>query len=77
MNQPDFLVRSVDGTLRAYTGNGTRLPMPEVVAAAWAAEPDACVMMLVPEPLQVDGCRAAEATHRARQRQIPAADGWA
>ena len=71
--QPDFLVRSADGALRAYDPRGTHLPMPAAVAEAWATEPGVQVIAMRPEPAQVDGYRAAEAARKAAQQ---GSDGW-
>lgn len=53
MQTPDFLVRSVDGTLRAYDGSGRHLWMPRAEAEACAAAPDALLVEMRPEPPQV------------------------
>ena len=61
---PAFVVRSVDGEVRAYTEAGVREEMPREVVEAWCASGKVQVITMRPEPSQVEGCRRAEAARK-------------
>ena len=53
--------------------------MPDAVAAAWAADPGTCVVVLHPEAPQVEECRRLEQLYKAQLAagMAPQVGGWA
>lgn len=71
MEAPAFITRHEDGAVRAYDTQGKPLAMPSAVAAAWATEPNVCLIDIRPEPTMVEYIDRANARDRAeRERRL-------